>query len=388
MSVRGLQGGHASRLRGCYALGALLLLALAGGCTTLTGGQVPPPWDGRETPARPTPTARRLPPPSSNSTRVATSSPDRPAIYSTDAMASSPEAAAPAGDAGVPPPRPPAAGPSRAPAPSLLRLAENVPAFGAPKTVATVPAPAGPAGYVVGVGDTLVITVYGQPDLSGTVNVSDDGTVPLALIGRTRVAGLTPAQAAERIAAELRNGQYLVDPQVSVTLSQYLSQQISVLGDVKNPGRFPVSVRLTVLDALALAGGVTDMGSQRIYVLRPDTSASGGIVTRYEIDIDALLAAGAGQEYFDVRAGDTLMVPRAEMFYIYGEVRAPNAYKLRPDMTVMQALSLGGGLTDKGSNSRLQIRRRGPDGRLVTESASLTDRVQANDVIFVRERIF
>jgi polysaccharide export outer membrane protein len=199
--------------------------------------------------------------------------------------------------------------------PGLLKLAENIPAFGSPTPVATIPAPTGPTGYLIGVGDTLIITVYGQPDLTATVSVSDDGSVPLALIGKTHVAGLTPAQAAQHISDELKRGDYLVNPQVSITLSEYQSQQISVLGNVKNPGRFPVSVRLTVLDALALAGGITDLGSQRVYVLRPDKSSTGGVVTRYEIDVEALLANDAAdQEYFDVRAGDTLIVPRAQVF--------------------------------------------------------------------------
>jgi polysaccharide export outer membrane protein len=402
MTIRESKGGNASAVCGRRARIVLFaLLPLFSACSLFGGPQdVPPPWDSNNAPAS------SIMPDATTSTRYSTSgefapadvstpSPQRPVVYSGDASDVQLRSRAVTSPPPPPkltviphPPLPPSVSSSSGHVPSSMQLAENVPAFGSPRPVATVPAPAGPAGYVIGIGDTLEVNVFGQPDLSGSVIVSSDGSVPLALVGKTQVAGMTPAQAADHISDELRRGQYLVNPQVSVTLSQFLSQQISVLGEVKNPGRFPVSVRLTVLDALALAGGVTELGSQRIYVLRPDTSAAGGVVTRYEIDLEALMSAGAGQEYFDIRAGDTIMVPRAEVFYIYGEVRLPNSYKLRPDMTVMQALSLGGGLTDKGSNSRLQLRRRGPDGRLITLSAHLTDRVEPDDVIYVRERIF
>lgn len=157
-----------------------------------------------------------------------------------------------------------------------------------------------------------------------------------------------------------------------------------MLGEVKTPGRFPVSTRLTVLDALALAGGVTDLGSSRVYILRPER----GVATRYEVDVEALLDASSGQQYFNLKAGDSVIVPRAEVFYIYGEVKLPNAYRLRAGATVVQALSLGGGLTDKGSDRRIDIRRRGADGQLLTRRASLDEALLPDDIVYVHERLF
>ena len=247
-----------------------------------------------------------------------------------------------------------------------------------------MPPPAATPGFVIGAGDTIDITVLGRPELSATGNVSGDGLVTTALVGAVPVLGLTPQQAAQRIALAYKNGQYLVDPQVTVTLRDYQSQQLSVLGEVKSPGRFPMRTRLSILDALALAGGINDGGAQLAYILRPEDS----VVTRYEIDLDALLQAGAGQQYFELLAGDTVVVPKAELFYIYGEVKTPNAYKLKPGLTVIQALSLAGGLTAKGSDRRIDIRRRDELGELHTQAATLSDALHPDDVIYVRERLF
>jgi len=239
-------------------------------------------------------------------------------------------------------------------------------------------------GFVIGAGDTVQIDVLGRPELAAKGNVAADGRVTVALVGAINIGGLSPVQAAERIGQAYREGQYLVSPQVTVTLVDYQSQLLTVLGEVRTPGRFPLRTRLSVLDGLALAGGINEQGSSTAYLLRPEDS----VVTRYEIDLDALIQAGAGQQHFEMLAGDTLVVPKTEVFYIYGEARNPNSYKLKPGMTVIQALSLAGGLTDKGSDKRIDIRRRDESGRLRTLAASLNEPLQADDVVYVRERLF
>ena len=240
------------------------------------------------------------------------------------------------------------------------------------------------ASFTIGPGDTVQIDVLGRPELSARGSVSDDGQVTTALIGAVAIGGLTPAQAAERIAESYRAGQYLVAPQVTVTVVEYQSQLLTVLGEVGRPGRFPIRTRLSVLDALAVSGGITEHGASMAYLLRPED----GLVTRYEIDLDALIQAGVGQQYFELFAGDILVVPKAEVFYIYGEVRSPNAYKIKPGITVIQALSLAGGLTDKGTDRRIDIRRRDSSGKLRTLPVSLNEPLLADDVIYIRERLF
>ncbi len=260
----------------------------------------------------------------------------------------------------------------------------EVPAGSNAAAVGRVPPPAAAQGFTIGAGDTVQIDVLGRPELSARGNVSGDGRVTAALIGPVNIAGLSPVQAAERIGRAYKDGQYLVAPQVTVTMVEYLSQQLTVMGEVRAPGRFPMRTRLSVLDGLALAGGITEQGSSLAYLLRPEDS----VVTRYEVDLDALIQSGAGQQYFELLSGDILVVPKAEVFYIYGEVKSPNSYKIKPGMTVIQALSLAGGLTDKGSDRRIDIRRKSPEGRLDSMAASLNDRLMADDVIYVRERLF
>ena len=271
--------------------------------------------------------------------------------------------------------------------PRVQRVAQplNLPP---PDAVLPAAAASGPvalgSGSQLGAGDVLTINVLGQPELTTTADVDGSGRVNIPLAGTVIVAGLSTTQAAARIAKAFQEGEYLVDPQVTVNVAESRSQQISVLGEVRQPGRFKVQSRTTVLDGLALAGGVAETGASSAYVLRNER----GSVVRYELDLEALLAAGRGQTYFDLLPGDSIIVPKAELFYIYGEVRAPNAYKLKPGMTVMQALSMAGGLTDKGSDKRLEVRRRDGSGALGQQAVSLTDAVQADDVLYVKERFF
>ncbi|MES2684716.1 MAG: SLBB domain-containing protein [Pseudomonadota bacterium] len=250
--------------------------------------------------------------------------------------------------------------------------------------VGRVPPPAAVPGFTIGAGDTLQIDVLGRPELTARSNVSGDGRITAALLGAVNVGGLSTAQAAMQIADAYRDNKFLLSPQVTVTMVEYQSQQLTVLGEVRNSGRYPMRTRLSVLDGLALSGGITEQGASTVYLLRPEDS----VMTRYEIDLDALVQAGAGQQYFELIAGDTLVVPKSQLFYIYGEVKNPNAYKLKPGMTVIQALSLAGGLTDKGSDRRIDIRRQSDGHRLGSLSASLNDPLQADDVLYVRERLF
>jgi len=251
-------------------------------------------------------------------------------------------------------------------------------------TVGSVPPPAATPGFTIGAGDTVQIEVLGRAELAAKGNVSGDGRVNVALLGPVVIGGLTPVQASERIARLYREGQYLVSPQVTVTMVDYQSQLLTVLGEVRTPGRFPMRTRLSVLDGIALAGGINEQGASTAYLLRPEDK----VVTRYEIDLEALIQAGAGQQYFEMLAGDTLVIPKTQVFYIYGEAKNPNAYKLKPGMTVIQALSLAGGLTDKGSDRRIDIRRRDESGKLRTLSVSLNEPLQADDVVYIRERLF
>lgn len=255
------------------------------------------------------------------------------------------------------------------------------PAAAAPRLTDTGTGPV----LVLRPGDVVTLQVFGRPELATTTAVADDGTLAVPLAGAVPVAELTPARAGQRIATALRDGRFLLDPQVTLALANSRGNQVSVLGAVKAPGRFTLEPRATVLDILAQAGGITESGAAVVVLLRPDRA---GNTTRHVIDLKGLGQGRTAVSALALRGGDSLFVPPAEQFYILGEVKAPNMYRLEPGMTVVQAISRGGGITPRGSTSRIEVKRRQPDGSYVTGSARLGDALQADDVVQVKERLF
>lgn len=252
-------------------------------------------------------------------------------------------------------------------------------------TTPTAPA-TGPAPLVtLGLGDTVSLVVYGKPDLSVTVEVGEDGTIPLPLIGPVKVTGLSPAEASALVAKAYQDGEYLVNPQVAMTISKAVSQQVAVLGQVGAPGRYPVESRTTVFDLLASAGGKGADGAETVVLVRTEAD---GTVVRTPIDLGALADPTKDFPTIRFQGGDTLYVPRAEQIFIYGEVAAPGKYALQPGTTLIQALTIACGVTRRGSLSRIEIKRRKPDGSFQTLDPKLNDPIEADDVIRVKESIF
>jgi polysaccharide export outer membrane protein len=237
----------------------------------------------------------------------------------------------------------------------------------------------------IGPGDSVNIQVYGQADMNTTVNVADDGTVAVPLAGPVHVAGLSPAEASHSIEKALRDGRFLVNPQVTLTVVLSRSQRVSVLGQVGKPGLYPIESNTTIFDLLAQAGGALETGSDVIFLLRPD---AGGNVQRYPINLKGLDNAKKSIPTQRLHGGDSIFVPGAGQFYIYGEVTAPNKYRVEPDMTVIQAIARAGGVTPRGSERRVDIKRLIANGKYVTVKAKLNDLVKPDDVIHVKESIF
>ncbi len=229
------------------------------------------------------------------------------------------------------------------------------------------------AGEKLGVGDAVRVTVFGQPDLTTEARVSDKGVIGMPLLGDVKVTGLSAGEAGAKISEQYKKGQYLKDPQVTVALTTVRSRQVSVLGMVARPGRYPLDDTSSKLsDVIAAAGGLTPEGSDQVLVIREGKPQK---------------VAALGKD-FTLQGGDTVQVERAPVFYIYGEVMRAGAYRLEPQMTVMQAISVGGGITPRGSDRRLKLRRPGADGRVAEKDASLQDVVKAGDVIYVKESLF
>lgn len=269
---------------------------------------------------------------------------------------------------------------------ALLAFGILQPAVAAEAPVSAPPQSAAKAPLLqLGPGDSINVQVYGQPDLSTTVYVADDGTLSIPLAGNVQVAGMSPSQASTRIEAALKAAKILVDPHVTLTVTQTRSQRVSVLGQVGTPGRYPVESNTSILDLLAQAGGVTATGSDIVYVLRQDKD---GKETRYPVDLKGLASGTGAVPSLTLQGGDSVFVPKAEQYSIYGEVTTPGRYRVEPGMTVIEAIARAGGITVRGSQRRVEIKRKKPDGNYSNEKAKLGDLVQPDDVIQVKESIF
>lgn len=239
--------------------------------------------------------------------------------------------------------------------------------------------------YPLAAGDTIRIQVYQNPDLTLETRVGESGTITYPLIGTVEIGGLAIFAAEKKIADALQKGGFLQKPQVTIGLLQVRGNQVSVLGQVARPGRFPLETANTRLsDMLANAGGATPNGDDTAIV----TGVRSGQPFRRVIDIPSIFLAGRASDDLVLQGGDTIYVHRASVFYIYGEAQRPGAYRIERDMTVMQALAQGGGPTVRGSEKRLRLHRKAKDGSLQQIEPQLTDLIKPDDVIYVRESIF
>jgi polysaccharide export outer membrane protein len=249
------------------------------------------------------------------------------------------------------------------------------------------------AAYIIGPEDALDIVVYGHEDLSLRVAVSPDGGFTYPLLDRVVAAGLTTGQLERHLAKALL--EYLVDPQVSVTVVEFRSQPVHVVGEVRKPGTYVLRHASTLREILAEAGGPTPDAGQEVMVLRaaesegsPGSTPSGtqGKRPRIRVDLEALLR-GEWSQPIPVYGGDTIYVTKAAFFYVSGEVKQPGRYKLDRDTTVAKALALASGMTPFAATKRLKIRRL-VEGRRQEFRAGLTDLLQADDELIVPESFF
>jgi polysaccharide export outer membrane protein len=240
------------------------------------------------------------------------------------------------------------------------------------------------AEVLLGAGDVVKASVYGSPDLTVETRVSEGGSMTFPLLGEVHVGGLSVQQAEKKIGGLLEKGGYLKKAQVNLLVTTLASQQVSVLGQVNRPGRYPIDGTRKVLDLLALAGGIGVDGSDMVTLVRNRN----GSISRETIDVVDMVRKGELNRDYEVAGGDIIFVERAPRAYITGEVNHPGAFRLERAMTVQQAVSAGGGLTPRGTQRGLRIVRRGADGTMQTIDAKTDDLVQTDDVITVRESWF
>lgn len=239
--------------------------------------------------------------------------------------------------------------------------------------------------YTLGAGDMIRVQVFQNPELTIDTRVSENGSISYPLIESVLIGGLSIGHAEKKIGDALRAGGFVRQPQVNIVLLQVRGNQISVLGQVNRPGRFPLETFNTrVTDMLAAAGGTSTIGDD-VAIL---SGRRNGVPFRQKIDIPALYLDDGKEIDTILAGGDSIYVHRTPVFYIYGEAQRAGSYRIERSMTIMQALAQSGGPTARGSEYRLRLHRRTATGLIEKTSPEMSDFVQPNDVIYVRESIF
>ncbi len=260
--------------------------------------------------------------------------------------------------------------------------------LGAPTDArAQVTAAAAPATveYRLGAGDVVRIVVFQNADLTLETRITEAGLVSYPLLGSIRLGGLTVTAAEKLIADGLRSGNFVKQPQVTLVLLQIRGNQASVLGQVNRPGRYPIEVAdMRLSDLLATAGGTATTGSDVVVLI----GTRQGKPYRLEVDLPTLFSPGGREKDVLIVNGDTAWVDRQPIVYIYGEVQRPGPMRLEREMTVLQALATGGGLTLRGTAKGIVVHRKDADGNVKVLEPTMTDKLREGDVVFVRESLF
>ena len=214
--------------------------------------------------------------------------------------------------------------------------------------------------YVLGSGDVVKITVFQNPDLAVETRVSENGSITYPLIGSVAVGGLSTSTVEKRIARLLKDGGFLIDPQVTVMIEQIHGNEVAALGQFTHPGRFPLeTTQMRLSDLIAQAGGIAQSGSDIVIL---SGTRDGHSIWR-QIDVGNMFVHNKMDADVILQAGDVLFVDRYPLLYIYGEVQRPGSYRVERDMTLVQALAAGGGLTTRGTQRGVRIKRRDESGQ-------------------------
>jgi len=243
--------------------------------------------------------------------------------------------------------------------------------------IATPAAAQSTRGYVLGADDTIVVSVYGQSDAGTTQRIKADGSVVIPLIGKVEAAGETVLTLASTIEKKFVAGGFFKAPVVNVEIGSYVSRTVNVAGKVTSPGVYPLDRSYRVLEILLKAGWVKDAGANYVYLRRAD-----GKEQRLETEA---LVRGSSDKDPVLAPGDTLYIPDADMFYVYGQINRPGTFPVLPGMSVRQALAIAGGVTATGSDRKVGLYRAGAKDR---DEVALDQPIQKNDVIVVKERLF
>jgi len=240
--------------------------------------------------------------------------------------------------------------------------------------------------YIVGEGDVLQISVYEHPDLKTTARIGGDGTINLPLIGQVDVQGLTLPQISQKIAGLLSDG-YIVDPQVNIFIQEFRSKKAFIMGEVSKPGLHVLHGTTTFLELLSVAGGLTKDAGDRA-ILKRKTDFSDEHETIISIDLKRLIEMGDMSMDIAIMDGDSVYIKKTGVFYVTGEVKKPDSYKYEDGTTIIKAVAIAGGFSDKASKGRVKIIRKVNGEEKIMSSVDMDEPVLPDDVIVVPESFF
>ena len=215
----------------------------------------------------------------------------------------------------------------------------------------------------IGVNDLLAISVYRSPELSRTVRVNGEGEIALPLLAHpVRAEGLLPGELETALAAALKQEGILVNPIVEVTVAEYASRPIAVMGAVKRPLTFQAVGRVTLLDALARAEGLAPEASHEVLVSVPGGEAAGGERLLRRIPVEGLIDEADPALNIELKGGEEIRVPEAGRIFVVGNVKKPGAFAVRDerDATVLKMIAMAEGLAPYASK-QAYIYRKSPD---------------------------
>ncbi len=213
--------------------------------------------------------------------------------------------------------------------------------------------------YKIGPKDLLEISIVELPELNQTIRVSEDGSITLPLIGKVMIDGLTKEQVEKRLAAILLEKNYVRNARVTVFIKEYQSKRVALIGAVNQPGMYELVGRMTLLQLISQAAGLTAQASPELFVLR---EGKDGSQARIVIDLDELINAGNQALNIPLQAGDIVNIPTERIInvYVFGAVRNPGVIqaKMSQKINILQAIAQAGGLVDGASKSGVTITRK------------------------------
>jgi len=238
--------------------------------------------------------------------------------------------------------------------------------------------------------DQLTITVFGVQELTGKFQVNADGSINFPHLGSVAVAGQATRDVEAHLSRSLKEGGFLLNPQVTVELVQTPNKRVIVTGAVRSPGQLPYAGELTLFEALALVGSPTAEAGDLVLVVRGDSNGEAatqngeGSSNVVEVSLNDLQSGRLAEYNVALHDGDHIVVPRAQQVFISGQVRSPGAFSVPSGATVLQALTLAGGLTERGTNRGIRILR----DKKELKNVKLDTVVRPGDTIIVKASPF